>query len=141
MPVEKTVSEIQTLEVGINGPDKANRMYITTGRLAVNLNAQDNYGGEGVIKKETYTSLLEPKFDREQFHRAVVTASITGFIHAFRSEQPAFGQWEIEEAQADWDDESGKVQFRVSAMARTAGIGSRVTITHISFQVTTLASV
>ena len=48
-------------------------------------------------------------------------------------------RWSIEQAQADFDDESGKVELRVSVAINIYGIVS-AEIHGISFQVTTIAA-
>ncbi len=50
-------------------------------------------------------------------------------------------RWAIEGAQADFDDESGMVELRVSVMLNPQGIGSSANINGVSFQVTTIAAV
>jgi hypothetical protein len=142
MPVQANISNKQSFEVIIQDADGANRMIICTGKLGVHLNAADNNAGNGVTQKETYKALIDPQLDAGQFRRALVVASFDDI--GYRDNDPTQRdsvQWVIEEAQADFDDESGQVELRVSLMLHVRGIGSSARIGSISFQVTTIASV
>ncbi len=143
MPVQANISNKQSFEVIIQDADGANRMIICTGKLDVFLNAADNTAtGNGVTQKETYKALIDPQLDAGQFRRALVVASFDGI--EYRDNDPTQRdsvRWVIEEAQADFDDESGQVELRVSVMVTSTGAGSLANIQGISFQVTTIASV
>ena len=143
MPVQANISNKQSFEVIIQDADGANRMIICTGKLGVFLNAADNTAtGNGVTQKETYKALIDPQLDAGQFRRALVVASFDGI--EYRDNDPTQRdsvQWVIEEAQADFDDESGQVELRVSLMLHVRGIGSSARFRSISFQVTTIAAV
>lgn len=143
MPREAQVLDSQTMEVGINGPDKANRMYIATGKLNINFGGYDSHAsGYGTVHRETYTALIDPQLEKEQFHRSVAIASLATFTYRDQDATQNDGvQWAIEEAQADFDDESGKVQLRVAVMINPQGKGCYAAINQIAFQVTTLARV
>ncbi len=143
MPVQANISNKQSFEVIIQDVDGANRMIVCTGKLNVFLNATDNTAsGNGVTKKETFTALIDPQLEAGQFKRALAMASLAG-INYFDNDptQRDGARWEIEDAQADFDDESGQVELRVSLMVNPRGIGSSAGIQSISFQVTTIASV
>ena len=107
MPREAQVLDSQTMEVGINGPDKANRMYIATGKLSINFAGSDNTAsGYGLVHRETYTALIDPQLEKEQFHRSVAMASLATFSYSDQDPTQQDGvQWAIEEAQADFDDD------------------------------------
>lgn len=141
MPVQANISNKQSFEVIIQDADGANRMIICTGKLSAGLFAADP-SGNGVTQKETFKALIDPQLDAGQFKRALVVASFDDI--EYRDTDPTQRdsvRWVIEEAQADFDDESGQVELRVSLMLTVRGIGSSARIRSISFQVTTIASV
>lgn len=143
MSIPATVRDKQSMEIGVHGPDGANRMFITTGKLSVNLSAADNTAtGSGSFRNETFTALIDPPFSTGQFRRAVATASLAT-ISDFDNE-PAErdgASWSVQEAQADFDDESGKVELRVGLAVNARGKNSSASIAEVAFQVTTLAKV
>ena len=143
MPVEAQVEDKQSFEVTIQGPDGANRMINCTGQLRIWFSASDNTAsGSGVVQKETFTALIDPQLEAGQFKRAIAVASLADISYFDNDPAQRDGaQWSIEEAQADFDDESGMVQLRVSVMLNPRGIGSSASIQRISFQVTTIAAV
>lgn len=143
MPIEAQVTDKQSFEVIIQGPDGANRMIICTGKLSFNCNASDNSAaGSGVVRKETFTALIDPQLAPGEFKRAIAVASLVDISYFDSDPTQRDGvRWAIEEAQADFDDESGKVELRVSVMLNPQGIGSFANIFGVSFQVTTIAAV
>ena len=140
MPIEVPIEDKQSFEVTIQGPDGANRMIICTGRLRTYLNAASSTA-TGLTQRETFTALVDPQLEAGQFKRAVVVASLAE-IRYFDSDPSTADsvQWSIEQAQADFDDESGKVELRVSLAINLWGIIS-AEIQSVSFQVTTIAAV
>jgi len=143
MPVQANISNKQSFEVIIQDADGANRMIICTGKLRAVLFAADNTAsGNGITQKETFKALIDPQLEAGQFKRALVVASFDDI--EYRDNDPTQRdsvRWVIEEAQADFDDESGQVELRVSLMLHVRGIGSSARIRSISFQVTTIAAV
>ena len=144
MPIEAQVADKQSFEVTIQGPDgAANRMIICTGKLLFYFNAYDNTAtGTGVVQKETFTALIDPQLAPGEFKRAIAVASLIdiGYFDSDPNQRDGV-RWSIEGTQADYDDESGKVELRVSVMLNPQGIGSSATINGVSFQVTTIATV
>ena len=143
MPIEVPVTNKQSFEVIIQGPDGANRMIICTGILSVFFGASDNTAaGTGVIQKETFTALIDPELAPGEFRRAIALATFVDLSYFDNDPAQKDGvRWAIEGAQADFDDESGKVELRVSVSLNPRGVGSSANINGISFQVTTLATV
>ncbi|MCZ6639358.1 MAG: hypothetical protein O6830_05280 [Candidatus Dadabacteria bacterium] len=140
MPVQANISNKQSFEVIVQG---GNRMIICAGKLDVSLIANDNTAdGTGTIQKETFTALIDPQLGAGQFKRALAVASFAD-IGSFDSDstQRDGARWVIEDVQADFDDESGQVELRVSVMVNSMGVGSQANIQGILFQVTTIASV
>lgn len=143
MPREVNITNKQAMEVVVGGPDGANRMFITTGLLQASLSVSDNTSsGSGISQKETFTALLEPNLPAGQFRRAIATASLANVSYFDNDPNQRDGvRWQIEEAEADYDDESGKVELRVAVELRPRGIGSSARLDQIAFQVTTLAAI
>ena len=143
MPVQANISNKQSFEVIIQDADGANRMIVCTGKLNCHHSAFDNTAsGNGVTQKETFKALIDPQLEAGQFKRALVVASFDDIEYFDNDPTQRDGtRWVIEEAQADFDDESGQVELRVSLMLHVRGIGCSARIRSISFQVTTIASV
>ena len=115
MPVQANISNKQSFEVIIQDADGANRMIVCTGKLNFLHSASDNTAsGNGVTQKETFKALIDPQLEAGQFKRALVVASFDDI--EYRDNDPTqrdSTRWVIEEAQADFDDESGQVELRV----------------------------
>ena len=136
MPIRETAQNVQILEVGVTGPDGANRMFITRGTIKSNYGIR-NFTGITKGDSETYTVLINPALGGGQFRRAIATA-------AFNTTHGSFSPgsnvtWSIREVEADYDDESTKVELRVTI--QLAATNAAMTIEDISFHVTTLAKV
>lgn len=145
MPRQVPITGKQLMEVHVNGPEGANRLFICTGSLQVFLSAtDDSANGTGVTARETFKALIEPdpQLTPGQFRRAIAQAAITSFSSADNDPaQKDRVSWAIEEAEADLDDESSQVELRVALMVNPAGAGSNVTLREVSFQVHILAQV
>jgi hypothetical protein len=134
MPVANTVGE-QIVEAVVAGPDEANRLFTITGAANAFLSAN-----AGQQKTETWTFLVGPAFTRGQFYRAIGIASVSNQIVNVQS-APGFYQLNINSVEADWDDESGRVEVRVEIfLSANAGI-SNVNINQLRYWVTILAKI
>jgi hypothetical protein len=132
MPVVNTTGE-HTLEATVAGPDSADRQITITGSAnvfsSVNANQQ---------KTETFTFLVGPVLTRKQFHRAIGTASVGSQFLTIQT-VPTNYQVTINSVEADWDDESGRVEVRVE-IALNAGAGiSQFGLNQLRYYVTVLA--
>src|SRR5947208_15410195 len=126
MPVTTTIGE-QVLEAVIAGPDEANRLFTITGAANILISVT---GGQQ--KTETWTFLVGPAFTRGQLYRAIGTASVSNQIVNVQS-APGFYQVNITSVEADWDDESGRVEVRVEiSLSANAGI-SNVNISQVRY--------
>ena len=135
MPVANTTGE-QVLEAVVAGPDEANRLFTITGvaNAFVSVNA-------GQQKTETWTFLVGPTFTRGQFYRAIAIASVANQIVNVLPPAPGNFQVGINSVEADWDDESGRVEVRVEIfLSANAGV-SNVNINQLRYWVTILAQV
>lgn len=138
MPVRETAQSEQTIEVGVTGPAGANRMFITTGHIRPNFSVSGTT--EGVIgsKEETFTVLLNPPLGGGQFRRAIATAAVRAIYIGHRT-GGSDASWELREVEADFDDESARVELRITV--KLAATKATINIETISFQVTSLARV
>ena len=106
MPATDAIGE-QIIETVVTGPEGANRLYTGTG--AANLSIQATRQQRTT---ETWTFLVGPTLSRLQFHRAIGTASIASQIVSIQTAPREFTV-NIHSVEADWDDESERVEVRV----------------------------
>jgi len=135
MPVTQTTGE-QVVEAVVAGPDEANRLFTITGvaNAFVSVNA-------GQQKTETWTFLVGPTFTRGQLYRAIGIASVANQIVNVLPPAPGTFQVGINSVEADWDDESGRVEVRDEIfLSANAGV-SNVNINQLRYWVTILAQV
>ncbi len=135
MPVTQTTGE-QVVEAVVAGPDEANRLFTITGvaNAFVSVNA-------GQQKTETWTFLVGPTFTRGQLYRAIGIASVANQIVNVLPPAPGNFQVGINSVEADWDDESGRVEVRVEIfLSANAGVNN-VNINQLRYWVTILAQV
>ena len=131
----------QQLEAAVSGPDSANRLFTITGQLNVGLSAFSQGAGQ-VQQKETFSVLIGPVFTRQQFFRAVATASLSNSSFTIQAAAPpSSASWSIVGIDADWDDESGQVELRVEVAVNVGGQNNFAGINSLAFQVTILANV
>ena len=139
MPTTTTSGE-QVLEADIAGPDGANRLFTVTGLANVPISVGGNQQ-----KTETWNFLVGPPLTHSQFYRAIGTASV-----AFQDvnlapsdpQMPSPGGGftvNINSVEADWDDESGKVEVRVEVFLSSNN--SHVNISQMRYWVTILAQI
>lgn len=128
----------QQVEVVVTSPDGANRMFVHTGIAVVNFVSTP---GATIATSETFTFFLEPAFSPGQFRRAIANASLAGYFLATQNITQILGATlEVTSADADWDDESGRVEVRINARVG-ATQGGDVRITRFAYHVTVLAAV
>ena len=132
------VQNLQQLDVLVAGPDDANHVFIIDGQFDATL----TIGGQGTSiasGKETFSVLLGPKLTNRQFVRAIATASIVK-SQIGNIKTGGFAAWNIVDADADWDDESGQVELRIEAQVDCIGANQNVIINGFTFHVTILAA-
>jgi hypothetical protein len=133
VPVANTFGE-QVLEAVVAGPDEANRLFSITGAANVFISVS-----AGQSKTETWTFLVEPAFTRGQFYRAIAAASVSSqFVNVQTA--PGSFQVQINSVEADWDDESGRVEVRVEVFL-TASASLNANINGLRYWVTVLAQI
>ena len=132
------IQNLQQLEAVVAGPDGANRLYVVNGQLPAAINVYSQ--GPFAQQKETFTVLLGPVLTRQQFFRSVSTASLTNTNFNVNSANPNGCNWQIINADADWDDESGQVELRIEVFVGASGNNTSAAINGLGFNVTILAS-
>ena len=135
MPATTTSGE-QVLEAVVPGPDGANRLYTCTGTAGVSI------GTVAGIQQQTQTwiFLVGPTLTRAQFHRTVATASVSNWNVVLDHPPPLSFQISINSVEADWDDESGKVEVRVEIHLGASG-GPLMAVTQLRYWVVILAQI
>lgn len=110
-------STAQVTETVIGGPGTANRLYICTGTAEA----------AGAWPPDSWTFLVGPSFQHNQYQRSTGTASISGWTVNLPPQDPntpmgynfSLG---VQSVDADWDDESGQVQVQVDLTGYGASI-------------------
>ena len=133
------VQNLQQLDVMVAGPDDANHLFIIDGQFDTSL-AIGSQGPNFAVAKETFSALVGPRLTNRQFVRAIATASIikTQIIHTAPGGFAA--TWNIIDVDADWDDESGRVELRIEAQVSCSGSNPSASIDGFGFDVTILAA-
>jgi len=130
----------QVIEAAVAGPDGANRLFTVAGQFDINFNVFSPGGGQ-TQQNETFKVLVGPVLTRQEFFRAIGTASMAKTNFAQQSAPPSQFGWSITGIDADWDDESGQVELRVEVSVLVSGLNNRTGIGGLAFQVTILAAV
>jgi hypothetical protein len=133
MPATNTIGE-QVLEAVVTGPDGANRLFTCTGIA----NVQMSLTRTQEQATETWTFLVGPSLPRPQFYRAIGTASVSLQTVDIQG-APASFTVHVVSVEADWDDESERVEVRVEVLLRSDMIG--VNINQLRYWVTILAKI
>ena len=133
MPAANTFGE-QVLEAVVAGPDGANRLFTITRAANVSISVS---GGQQ--QTQTWTFLVGPAFSGGQFYRAIGEASVSSQIVNIQTAPGSF-QVQINSVEADWDDESGRVEVRVEVFL-SASAGATANIIGLRYWVTILAQI
>ncbi len=131
MPATNTIGE-QVLEAVVTGPDGANRLLTCTGIA----NVQMSLTRTQEQATETWTFFVGPTLTRSQFYRAIGTASVSLQTVDIQGAPAAFTV-HVVSVEADWDDESERVEVRVEVLLSSDMIG--VNINQLRYWVTILA--
>ncbi len=124
----------QSIEVGISGPDGANRLFIYTG-TAVFLSEGPEFGWKAdslIFVPLEMPGMIKRVFSRRQVHKAIGSA---GLAAIYNPGNTGYAGWAIDSTDADWDDESGNVVVTI----KLAINGEKATMARISYHVTVLA--
>jgi len=134
------IQNLQQIEATIAGPEGANRLFTVTGQFDIGFNVSSQAAGR-TQQNETFTVLIGPVLTRQQFFRAIGTASLAKTEIFLQSLAPNGFGWSINGIDADWDDESGQVELRVEVSAAVSGQNNTGRILGLAFHVTILATV
>lgn len=129
------IQNLQQIEAVVAGPDGANRLFTVSGQFFGNVTAFSQ--GASTQQTQTFTVLVGPVFTRQQFFRALCTASMA--LTSSRAQvAPGDFAWQIVGSDADWDDESGQVELRIEVVVSSNGNGNSASISGLAFHVTIL---
>ena len=128
----------QTIEAVVAGPDGANRLFVVTGQFDPGLGVFSQSNNQSQ-QTQTFTVLLGPVLTRQQFIKAIGTASLAKTSLSLQ-QAPANPAWSIAGIDADWDDELGQVELRIEVSVSVSGLNNSIGINGLAFQVTILAA-
>ena len=134
MPVA-TMSGEQVVEAVVACPDGANRLYTVTGAATVSVNVS-----AGQTQTQTWTFLVGPTFTRGQFYRAIASASVSSQSAILQTTSGSF-VLAVSSVEADWDDESGRVEVRVEIYLSSSGGGPQLGVNQLRYWVAILAQI
>lgn len=137
MSTEVQAMSIQTIEMGVSGPDDVNRMFVTNGMIKTHFVIDANMSATTLSETKTYAALVGPPLGGGQFRRAIAIASIKNIYGEYLSGSRV--GWEIEEVEADFDDEHDRVELRITVHLQATR--ATILIEDIAFQATILAKV
>ena len=127
------LTNMQEMEVHVNGPDGANRMFVYSGMAEVEL-----CGGlphpRWSLEVVCFDVGRTYDVDNEEVINIVTTSSLAG---ARTDGVASFAGWQIFGAAGELDDESGRVRMNIAAGARD----TQAFLEQISFHIIVLARV
>jgi hypothetical protein len=131
---------------GITGPGGSDRMYITTGIALLpdptSSTVSVDTGLPVAGHAEAYAGLIEPQLEPGQFRRAAATVAISGLALYLDMQismyTPLIPEWQVRDADADWDDESGRIELRFGIVESRANFVTY--LRRVSFQVIVFAA-
>ena len=135
MAILVTPTNLQKLEYDVTTAAGPSHVTVVTGMISANVQAGSNSNQSGSFK-----ALVDPQLNPGQFIKATATASMNSLFFQL-GVTPGFAVWRIDEVEATFDDESGRVQLRVDATVGSSGNNSNTQLVAIGFQVTTLAKI
>ena len=131
MPVAITdITNLQQLTVEVSGPAPANQLIIVAGTARLPFTSSVAQGG-GTLRSETFTALVGPTLTSAQFIQAIAMAA-----PAHMRQMSAGVLVHIAQADADFDDDSGRTQLTINGE-----ILGDIQIGAAAFQVTILAAI
>ena len=131
------IQNLQQIEAVVTSSEGALRLFTVTGQATIFFSAFSQ--GNQANNNQTFTALVGPTLTRQQFVRAICTASLAQTSQRIQV-VPGDFSCGIVASDADWDDESGQVELRVEVNASVNGNNNSVTLNSFSFDVTILAA-
>ena len=105
---DQDINNPQIMEVWVNGPEEANRLFICSGAAQLLPPPAPPYSQRATpAGTTTFTLLIGPQLTRRQFVRATASGAIS------RCPLPSLYEINIASMDADFDDESGRVEVRL----------------------------
>jgi hypothetical protein len=140
VPATANITDEQTVEVDVSGPNDVKKMYIVTGIANSYLTAGSPGGGGYETQQQTYEAHVGPTLTTSEFRRAVATASLASL--RTQGGDAAVAAWNVTGVDADFDDEVGQVQlqFDLSATVDAGASSASARIGGVGFQVIILAA-
>jgi hypothetical protein len=137
-----TPTNLQKIEFDVTTTEGPSRVTIVTGMMPIKGMILPLSTGSAESSHASFKSVLDPALTPGQFRKATATA-VLGSIQHSGSAPPNTVRWQIEDAQATFDDEASQVQLVVDVeiMVTSSGTNTQATCSSIMFQVTTLARV
>ena len=130
----KRLTDMQDMEIHVNGPDGANRLYMHNGMAEVELTGGHPHPRWSL---EIICFDIGRKYDcdnGEEVIKVIATASIAG---ARADGVTSFAGWQIFGAAGELDQDDGRVRMNIAAGARD----TQAFLEQICFQVNVLAKV
>jgi len=130
-------SQQTVLVEGLTGPNGADRLFITTGFAQL-------MGGGPSGAPQAFSGLIEPTLTAGQFRRAIATAAPATLsvnqmtIPPIGATQRVYARWAVNAVEADWDDESGKIELRFETTTN-ADTALSAQVERLAFQVMVFA--
>ena len=129
----KRLTNMQEMEVHVNGPDGANRLYIYSGMAEVELT-----GGLPHPRWSLELICFEIGRTYNMDHESVIKIQSSASLAGCRADGIAsFAGWQIFGAAGELDEDSGRVRMNIAAGARDTA----AYLEQICFQVNVLAKV
>lgn len=140
MPITASISSEQTVEVGTSGPGDIETMYVVTGIANCSLNVSSPGGGGWQTQQGTFQAYVGPDLTVAEFRRAIAMASLASLQG--QGGDATFTGWSVTGVDADFDDDTGKVQlqFDLSATVDAGTSSASAYIGGVGFQVIILAA-
>jgi hypothetical protein len=129
-------TNLQKLEYDVTTSAGPSRVTVVSGIMPVFLQVSGNQGSQS----GSFKALLDPQLNPGQFMKSTATASLNNLSYSANAAVTS-AQWKIDEVEATFDDESGKIQLRIDATAQAGGSNSNSLLQAFGFQVTTLAKI
>lgn len=129
--VTGSVTNLQVIEVGVTGPGRARRLFLISGQMPANLGFGAN-PNQSQSQRQVVVAKIGPELTAEQFIRAEAAAALSAW-QIFGT--PSNVQMSVDDMDADYDDESGKVaiEIEVSAQISAGAASSSVSVGKVSF--------
>ncbi len=130
-----TPTNLQKIEYDVTTSAGPSRVTVVSGIMPVFLQVSGNQGSQS----GSFKALVDPQLNPGQFIKSTATASLNNLSYSTNATATS-AQWRIDEVEATFDDESGKIQLRIDA---TEGqeVQTPFRLQAFGFQVTTLAKI